>query len=144
MANHYYIICPDCDSINRVPADKLASGPKCGICGHKLMDGKPLDLTDKTFIKHISKNDIPVLVDFWAPWCGPCRMMAPAYKEAASELRHEVRFAKVNSDDYHQLSARQSIRGIPTLILFRKGKEVARLSGATDKNSLIGWLRRHI
>ena len=144
MAAKYHIVCPSCDSINRVPGEKLAAGPKCGVCGQKLMDSKPLELTDKTFSKHIGKNDIPILVDFWAPWCGPCRMMAPVYKEAASELRHEMRFAKVNSDDYQQLSARQGIRGIPTLILYRRGKEIDRLSGATDKNNLISWLRRHI
>ena len=114
--------------------------PRCPKCHQPLLDGHPLELKTASFDKHLTRNDLPLVVDFWAPWCGPCRMMAPYYEEAAHRLASRARFAKVNSDEEPSLSARFGIRGIPTLIAFRGGREVARQTGAMDPGTLQRWL----
>ena len=144
MADALHIVCPQCDSINRVPADKLAAGGRCGRCQQVLFQAKPLDLDQPRLQRHIGRSDIPVLVDFWAPWCGPCKMMAPIFAQAAQQLEPRVRLAKVNTETQQALAAQFGIRSIPTLALFAKGRETARMAGAMDLQSLMGWVQQHI
>jgi len=143
-ANSLNLVCGHCDSVVRIPADRLAQGPKCPKCQHALLDGQPLELKTASYDRHLTRSDLPVVVDFWAPWCGPCRMMAPHYEEATRRLQNKARFAKVNSDEEPQLSARYGIRGIPTLIVFKQGAEVARQSGAMELAGLMRWLQPHL
>ncbi len=143
MNDKIHIVCPHCDSINRVPAARLAERPKCGKCGNPLFTGHPVELGDHNFQKHISRNDIPVLVDFWAPWCGPCRMMAPAMEQAAANLEPNVRVAKLNTEEARQTASMFGIQSIPTVILFKNGMEAARQSGAMDAGTLIAWAKSH-
>ncbi|MGD8591465.1 MAG: thioredoxin TrxC [Gammaproteobacteria bacterium] len=143
-ADSLHIVCPHCDSINRVPRDKLAAGGKCGSCRQRLFVGQPLELSASRFQKHISKSQIPLLVDFWASWCGPCKMMAPIFAEAAQELEPHLRLVKVNTEMEQNLAAQMNIRSIPTLVLFKNGAEAARIAGAMDKVNLIAWVRQHL
>ena len=140
MSNPLHIVCPACNATNRIPADKLGAAPKCGKCRKPLFAKQPLELTTANFQSHINRNDIPVVIDFWAPWCGPCKMMAPAFKEAAAQLEPGVRLAKVNTEAQQALGAQFGIRSIPTMILFRDGKEVARQSGAMMANDITRWV----
>jgi thioredoxin 2 len=140
MPDSTIIVCAHCDSVVRVPTAKLAAAPRCPKCHATLIEGTPLDLRTANFDQHVNRNDLPVVVDFWAPWCGPCKMMAPHFKTAAQKFAQRARLAKVNSDDEPTLSARFGIRGIPTLIAFRGGKEIARQSGAMDLSTLERWL----
>lgn len=135
-----HIACPACLSENRVPAERLEENPKCGKCGALLLEGKPIALTEQSFDAFLKPAGLPVVVDFWAPWCGPCRAMAPAYEQAAQQLATSTRFAKVNTDEAQQLGGRFAIRSIPTMVLFRGGQEVKRVSGAMDTGSLIRWI----
>ena len=137
------VLCASCSTANRVPAQRLGDDPKCGKCGAPLLDGKPVALDEARFDGFIGRNELPVLVDFWADWCGPCHAMAPAFERAAGELKTRVRFAKLNTEDAQQVAARFGIRSIPTLILFRGGSEVARVSGAMDARSIASWVLRH-
>ena len=134
-----HVVCPACSGINRLPIEKLAAGGKCGKCKQPLFTAQPLTLNAQNFSRHILKNDIPVLVDFWAPWCGPCKMMAPVFEQAAVKLEPAMRLAKVNTEAEQELAAQYNIRSIPTLAIFKNGQELARSAGAMDLNSLLRW-----
>ena len=134
------IVCPNCSATNLLPSGRLGDGPKCGKCKEPLFQAHPVELSAITFERHVQRNDIPVLVDFWAPWCGPCLAMAPAFEEAAGKLEPNVRFAKLNTEEEQAVGARLGIRSIPTMVLFRDGKEVARQSGAMMSGDILRWV----
>ncbi|MEE9310181.1 MAG: thioredoxin TrxC [Cocleimonas sp.] len=140
MSDKKQIVCPHCQGVNRVPAQRLGDNPQCGKCKKSLVTGKPAELSDASFNKLIAKSELPVVVDFWADWCGPCKMMAPAYADAANDLKTTAVLAKLNTETAQQASARFQIRSIPTMIVFKNGKEVARQSGAMDKAQIIQWV----
>ena len=144
MSEPVHTVCPHCASVNRVLRERLAEGAQCGRCKLPLFTGKPIEVRDTDFDRHVGKSDLPVIVDFWAPWCGPCRMMAPHFERAASEIEPAARLAKLNTEEAPQIAARYGIPGIPTLAIFRKGQEVARQSGAMDYGTLTRWIRAHI
>ena len=135
--------CPHCHALNRVPPDKLAAGGKCGRCHQALFVGVPVTLNEQGFACHAVQVDIPLLVDFWAEWCGPCQMMAPIFEQAAQQLEPRVRVAKVDTDKEQNLAGQFGIRSIPTLILFRRGKEAARTTGAMGLPQLLQWVQQY-
>ena len=137
MSKH--IVCPECQAVNRVPDERLGESPDCGRCHRPLFTGKPVSLTAADFDRHLNRSDIPLLVDFWAPWCGPCLMMAPAYEQAAAQLEPNFRVAKVNTEEQQALGARFGIRSIPTLGLFLQGREIARQAGAMGVADIVRW-----
>jgi thioredoxin 2 len=138
------LVCPDCGAVNRVPAERLQQHPKCGKCGVEVLPARPVDLTAANFEKFTARNELPVLVDFWAPWCGPCKQFAPTYSQMAAQYVGRVRFAKVNTEAEQTLAGRYSIRSIPTLALFRHGKEVDRVAGALPAQQLQAWLAQRL
>ena len=144
MSDPLHIVCPHCDAVNRVPAARLSAQPTCGKCRQPLFSAQPLELDGARFIKHIARNQIPVLVDFWAPWCGPCKMMAPAYAQAAQRLEPAIRVVKLNTEQAQDLAAQYAIRSIPTLALFKNGREVARQAGAMDAAGIVAWVHAHV
>jgi len=143
MSESLHIVCPSCDATNRVPGARLDGDPRCGKCKQPLFAGAPVELHAGNFHKHAGRSDIPVVVDFWAPWCGPCKIMAPVFAQAAAQLEPRVRFAKVNTEAEQSLAMQFGIRSIPTLAIFRQGRETARQAGAMDRNTLSRWIRDH-
>ncbi|MGH1471514.1 MAG: thioredoxin TrxC [Cellvibrionaceae bacterium] len=134
------VTCPKCNVTNRIPTDRLSDGPKCGKCKSALFIGKPVELSSQNVAAILNHNDIPVLVDCWAEWCGPCKSFAPVFEQAAKDLEPKIRLAKLNTEKQQQIAARWKIQSIPTLILFKQGKEVNRLSGAVPLKQLKEWL----
>jgi thioredoxin 2 len=144
MNESLHLVCPHCAAVNRLPSAKLGNAPRCGQCKATLFTGQPLTLSATNFDRHIGRSDLPVVVDFWAPWCGPCKMMTPIFAEACTQMEPLLRFAKVNTEIEPQLAARFGIRSIPTLALFKNGQETTRHSGALDLASLKRWLSGHL
>jgi thioredoxin 2 len=137
------LVCPHCFATNRVPSERLEDNPKCGKCGAPVLDGAPVELSGSGFAGFIANNELPVVVDFWAPWCGPCKMMAPVFAQAAAQMKSRFRFAKVNTEAEQRLAQQYGIRSIPTLVVFRNGAEIDRVSGAQDAGNLKKWLARY-
>ena len=136
-----HIVCPHCNAVNRIQTSRFEDRPRCGSCKEPLFTGAPAILDEGNFDKQISRNDIPVVVDFWAPWCGPCKMMAPAFESAAAELEPRVRLAKLNTEEFQPIAAKYKIQSIPTLAIFKHGREVLRQAGAMQQDQLLHWVR---
>jgi thioredoxin 2 len=139
-----HIVCPHCHGVNRVPEERFRDKPRCGTCKAELFPGQPVELAAGDFRTHIERSDIPVVVDFWAPWCGPCRMMAPVFAQAAAELNTRAQLAKVDTEAQTALASQYGIRSIPTLVVFRGGQELDRISGALDAPRLKAWIGRFL
>lgn len=135
------VVCPACGALNRVPAERLGENPKCGKCHKPLFAGAPVEANGVLFDRLVGKGSLPVLVDFWAAWCGPCKMMAPAFAAAARDLEPHVRLAKVDTEAEQAIAGRFQIRSIPTLMLFRGGREIARQPGAMSQQQIVSWTR---
>ncbi len=138
------VVCPNCQSANRIPAARLGDNPRCGKCKKALFTGHPIALTDQSFDRHLTRSELPLVVDFWAEWCAPCKMMAPFFEQAAAELEPQVRLAKVDTEANRQLGQRYQISSIPTTVVFKGGREVARQPGAMSLPQLLEWIRSKV
>ncbi len=143
MSDTNQIVCPSCSATNRVPSSKSASAAKCGKCGASLFSGKPTELTGANFAKHIRNSSVPVVVDFWAEWCGPCKMMGPEFAKAASVLEPDVRMAKLDTEAAQNVAAQYNIRSIPMLKIFKNGKVIAEQAGAMPADQIAQWVREN-
>ncbi len=142
MTTPLHIVCPHCDAVNRVARERLADGAKCGACHRKLFEGRPVPLDTARFVRHLEKSDIPLVIDFWASWCGPCLAMAPAFERAAGRLEPAMRLVKVDIDREPGLADRFGVRSIPTLVMALHGRELDRRAGAVPESELVNWARR--
>ncbi|MDH5472118.1 MAG: thioredoxin TrxC [Gammaproteobacteria bacterium] len=138
------VVCPHCLAINRLAENKPAQSGQCGKCHKPLFLAAPQDVNQQQFERQLLKSDLPLVVDFWAAWCGPCKMMAPVFQQAAAQIEPRARLLKVNTEEQQSLAARFGIRSIPTLVVFSQGQEAARMSGALDLRGLLGWINQHI
>jgi len=143
MSNKIEVVCPKCDTVNRVIIDKMENSI-CGRCHAKLFQKTPIHLDEKRFDKHLTKNQLPILVDFWAPWCPPCHMIAPVLEELSKQMSLRLRIIKIDTDQNKELAIKYKIRSIPTLILFKNGQEVSRLTGAHDYADIYSWVNRYL
>ena len=144
MSESVHYVCPHCHTTNRIARDQLSHNPDCGSCHQPLMTGEPVALDADSFAKHAGRSQLPVVVDFWAPWCGPCRMMAPAFEQAAQQLAGQAQLTKLDTEAYPQVSAPFGIRSIPTMVIFKEGREIARTSGALPAGEIVRWVQSAI
>jgi thioredoxin 2 len=143
VAHSFHVVCAHCDAVNRIPEDRPAAQAVCGSCKSRLFDGHPVELDGRRFQRHAERNDIPVIADFWAPWCGPCRAMAPIFERAAKELEPKARFVKVNVDNESELAQRFGVQGIPALFVLKHGSVVARQAGLANLATLQNWVGQY-
>ena len=144
MSQYRHVVCPHCEAVNRIPETRLHHQPRCGKCHELLFTGVPVELDDRNFSRHLNRSDLPLVVDFWASWCAPCKMMEPHFKTTTAQLEPRLRFAKLNTEQAQQTAARYGIRSIPTVAIFKGGREIARQAGAMDSRTLTSWIESHL
>jgi thioredoxin 2 len=144
MTDTIHLVCSNCLSINRLERAKLSKQPKCGKCKNHIFQGLPIEADQSNFDKYVKSNDIPLLIDFWAPWCGPCRMMAPNFEAAAKILEPQIRLIKINTENEQHIASRYTIQSIPTLLLIHKGREIARSAGAMGTQDIVRWTKQFL
>jgi thioredoxin 2 len=144
MPEKVNLVCHQCGALNKVPAGRLADGPRCGKCHRPILEPRPMSLTASKLERHLEKSQLPLVVDFWASWCGPCKMMAPAFEQAATVLHPDVLLAKINTEEEQALAGRMGIMSIPTMVLYKSGREAARTSGAMNAEAIVGWVRQRL
>jgi len=144
MVDNLNLVCPSCEAVNRVPAARLSDRPTCGKCKRPLFEGHPVALSDHNFDRYLTRGDLPLVVDFWAPWCGPCQMMAPAYEQAAARIEPRARLGKVDTEQNPMLAQRYGIRSIPTLVIFRGGRQIVSQPGAMGLPQLLQWIETYL